>query len=48
MFTPALLDNLGVGWDMSVFAFVGVLLAPSPALFYYYGAKIRERFVIQL
>lgn len=48
LFTPALLDKLGVGWGMSVFAFVGVALAPSPLLFYYFGEGLRERFAIEL
>jgi hypothetical protein len=48
LFTPALLENLGVGWGMSVFAFVGLLLAPSPVLFYIYGERLRERFAIEL
>jgi MFS family permease len=48
MFTPALFDKFGVGWGMSVFAFVGVGLAPSPLLFYYFGEGLRERFAIEL
>lgn len=48
LFTPTLLDRLGVGWGMSIFAFVGALLAPSPVLFYIYGEKLREKFAIQL
>jgi hypothetical protein len=34
LLTPVLLENLGVGWGMSVFVFVSVLLAPNPLLFY--------------
>jgi len=48
LFTPALLEKLGVGWGMSVFALVGVLLAPSPVLFYLYGERLREKFAIEL
>jgi hypothetical protein len=48
MFTPVLFDKFGVGWGMSVFAFVGVGLAPSPLLFYYFGEGLRERFAIEL
>lgn len=48
MGTPLLLEKLGVGWGISVFAFVGVLLAPSPLLFYFYGERLRERFAIDL
>jgi hypothetical protein len=43
-----LLEKLGVGWDMSVFAFVSVVLAPSPLMFYYYGAWLRGKFAIEL
>jgi MFS family permease len=48
LFTPALFDKFGVGWGMSVFAFVGAALAPSPLLFYYFGESIREKFAIEL
>ena len=48
LFTPGLIDKVGVGWGMSVFAFVGVALAPSPLLFYHFGEKLRKRFTIDL
>jgi multidrug resistance protein len=48
IFTPSLIDRYGVGWGISVFAFIGVLLAPSPLIFYIYGERIRERFAIKL
>jgi hypothetical protein len=48
LFTPTLVEKLGFGWGMSVFAFLGVLLAPSPILFYYYGGFLREKFAIEL
>jgi hypothetical protein len=48
LLTPVLLENMGVGWGMSVFVFLSVLLAPSPLLFYYYGEWLRERFAIEL
>lgn len=48
LFTPVLLDKVGVGWGMSVFAFLSVLLAPSPVLFYRYGEWLRTRFAIEL
>ncbi|KUJ22464.1 MFS general substrate transporter [Mollisia scopiformis] len=48
LFTGALIEKLGVGWGMSVFGFVSVLLAPSPLLFWYYGEWLRERFAISL
>ena len=48
LFTPTLLERLGFGWGMSVFAFLGIILAPSPLLFYYYGGCLREKFAIEL
>jgi hypothetical protein len=48
LFTPTLVEKLGFGWGMSVFAFLGVLLAPSPILFYYYGGFLREKLAIEL
>jgi MFS family permease len=48
LFTPLLLDKYGVGWGMSIFGFVGIALAPSPVLFYYFGEGLRERFAIEL
>jgi len=48
LFTTALLDNLGVGWGMSVFGFTSIALAPSPILFWYYGEWLRTKFAIDL
>ncbi|TVY47122.1 MFS transporter [Lachnellula occidentalis] len=48
MFTPMLLEKYGFGWGMSLFAFLGVLLAPIPVVFWYYGELLRERFAIVL
>lgn len=48
LFTSSLIEKLGLGWGMSVFAGISVLIAPSPLLFYYYGGRIRERFAIDL
>lgn len=45
---PALFEKLGYGWGISVFAFVGLLLAPAPMLFYIFGERIRERFEVNL
>ncbi|RDW85099.1 membrane transporter-2 [Coleophoma cylindrospora] len=47
LFTPMLLEKYGVGWGMSMFAFIGVALAPSPLFFWYYGEWLRERFAIE-
>ncbi|KAJ4517711.1 hypothetical protein HRR78_003549 [Exophiala dermatitidis] len=44
LFAPKLFDKVGYGWGISCFGFVAVLIAPSPLLFYYFGARIRERF----
>lgn len=48
LLTPGLLDKLGVGWGMSIFGFISLLLAPSPILFWYIGPYLRERFAIEL
>lgn len=48
LMTGSLLDAVGVGWGMSVFAFISVALAPSPLLFYRYGDYLRKRFAIDL
>ncbi|KAF2132763.1 MFS general substrate transporter [Dothidotthia symphoricarpi CBS 119687] len=45
---PALFDNVGYGWGISTFAFVSLILAPAPMLFFMYGERIRERFMIEL
>lgn len=46
LFAPTLFHRLGYGWGISVFGFAAVLIAPSPILFYYFGARLRERFKI--
>jgi hypothetical protein len=48
LFAPALFEQFGYGWGVSVFAFLSVLIAPSPLIFYYYGGRLRERFPIKL
>ncbi|KAI9745245.1 MAG: hypothetical protein M1818_001523 [Claussenomyces sp. TS43310] len=45
---PSLFDRVGYGWGISAFAFTAVLLAPTPLVFYRYGAKLREKFAIDL
>jgi hypothetical protein len=45
---PGLFDSIGYGWGISVFAFISVLLAPAPVLFFKYGEGIREKFTIHL
>jgi multidrug resistance protein len=48
IFAPALFEKLGYGWGISVFGFVSLALAPAPILFYVFGERIRERFVVKL
>ena len=48
LFAPTLFDKLGYGWGISVFAFLSLAIAPSPLLFYYFGARVRERFQISM
>lgn len=45
---PNLFKELGYGWGISVFAFISVLLAPVPLLFFKYGEKIRNRFDVDI
>ncbi|PNS19288.1 hypothetical protein CAC42_2465 [Sphaceloma murrayae] len=48
LFTPRLIDAVGVGWGVSVFGFLSVIIAPAPILFYVFGQRIRERYAIEL
>lgn len=48
IFAPAIFDSVGYGWGVSVFAFLSLALSPAPLLFYKFGARIRERFEIDL
>lgn len=48
LFAPTLFDRLGYGWGVSVFAFLSVLIAPAPLIFYYFGGRVRERFPLKL
>lgn len=48
LFAGNLFDSLGYGWGISVFGFLSLAIAPAPLLFYIFGAKIRERFRIDL
>lgn len=45
---PSLIDAVGYGWGISVFAFAGVLMAPVPVLFYWYGPFLRQKYKIEL
>lgn len=46
LFASKMFASLGYGWGTSVFAFIAVLIAPSPLLLFYYGPRLRERFPI--
>ncbi|KAI5367588.1 putative major facilitator superfamily, MFS transporter superfamily [Septoria linicola] len=48
VFAPSLFRQLGYGWGISVFGFLALAIAPAPLIFFYYGAKIRERYWIDL
>lgn len=48
LFVPMLFDKIGYGWGMSVFGIIAVLLMPAPALFYWYGQRIREKYPLNL
>ncbi|KAJ7306916.1 MFS polyamine transporter [Mycena albidolilacea] len=43
LFTVQMFTALGVNWAATLLGSVGLLLAPSPFLFYKYGARIRAR-----
>jgi len=43
LFTVQMFTGLGINWACTLVGLVGLLLAPSPFLFYKYGAKIREK-----
>jgi hypothetical protein len=45
---PLLFEKLGYGWGISVFAFISLLLAPVPILFFIFGERIRDRFKVDL
>lgn len=48
LFVSKMFDQLGYGWGLSVFGFLSVLLMPAPLAFYFYGAKLREKFAVDL
>ncbi|CAK5271079.1 unnamed protein product [Mycena citricolor] len=43
LFVVQMLNGMGVNWAATLLGGVGLLLAPSPFLFYKYGARIRQR-----
>lgn len=48
LFVPTLIEKVGYGWGLSVFGFIAVALMPAPLLFFWYGARLRERFPLDL
>ncbi|KAI4673195.1 uncharacterized protein J4E88_008807 [Alternaria novae-zelandiae] len=48
IFAPMLFEKLGYGWGISTFAFVSLLLAPAPILFFIFGERLRERYPVDL
>jgi hypothetical protein len=43
LFITPLLHNLGIGWGVSIFAFIAVFMIPIPYLFFVFGERIRAR-----
>jgi DHA1 family multidrug resistance protein-like MFS transporter len=43
LFTVQMFTKLGVGWACTILGIVGLVLSPSPFLFYKYGPRIRAR-----
>ncbi|CAF0786647.1 unnamed protein product [Adineta ricciae] len=43
LFTTQMYDKLGIHWATSIIAFLTLICAPFPFLFYKYGARIRKR-----
>lgn len=43
LFIAPMLHNLGIGWGISVFAFVAVAMIPIPYLFFVFGKRIRAK-----
>ncbi|CAG5173574.1 uncharacterized protein ALTATR162_LOCUS7651 [Alternaria atra] len=48
IFAPMLFEKIGYGWGISTFAFVSLVLAPAPVLFFIFGERLRERFPVDL
>ena len=48
LFAPAMFERLGYGWGVSVFGFMATAIAPAPIIFYLFGARIREKFAVEL
>ncbi|EME86114.1 uncharacterized protein MYCFIDRAFT_202389 [Pseudocercospora fijiensis CIRAD86] len=48
LFAPMLFENVGYGWGISVFGFLALAIAPAPLIFLIYGAKVRERYWVDI
>ncbi|KAH7109425.1 major facilitator superfamily domain-containing protein [Dendryphion nanum] len=48
LFAPSVFEQWGYGWGISAFAFVSLVLAPAPVVFYRYGANLRYRWTVDL
>jgi multidrug resistance protein len=46
LFASKMFASLGYGWGTSVFAFIAVVIAPSPLVLFYYGPRLRERYPV--
>ncbi|KAL0567039.1 hypothetical protein V5O48_014954 [Marasmius crinis-equi] len=43
LFTTQMFSNMGINWACTLISLIALVLAPSPFLFYIYGARIRAR-----
>lgn len=43
LFTAQMFHGLGVQWACTLLGCIGIILAPSPFVFYKYGPRLREK-----
>lgn len=43
LFTVQMYTRLGINWASTLVGLIGLVMAPSPFLFYKYGARIRQK-----
>jgi hypothetical protein len=48
LFVPSLIDAVGFGWGISLFAFMSLAMAPAPLILLKYGEAIRRKFPVTL
>lgn len=48
LFVSQMFEKLGFGLGLSVFGILSVVLMPAPLAFYIWGAKLREKFAVDL